>query len=56
MRSPRFLLPFSALALLLGSCARHETAVESGNRDQVLHLGNRLRAVDWRQPWLEPAK
>ena len=46
MRSSRLLLPFSALALLLGSCARHETAVESGNRDQVLHLGNRDEPAD----------
>src|SRR4051812_2332672 len=23
------------------SCARHENAVESGNRDQILHLGNK---------------
>ncbi len=46
MRSRRFLLPFSAFALLLGSCTKHETAVEAGNREQVLHLGNHDEPAD----------
>lgn len=46
--SRRFLAPLTALALLLlpGGCARHETAVESGTRGQILHLGNRDEPAD----------
>jgi oligopeptide transport system substrate-binding protein len=32
--------------LTLFGCARRETAVESGNRDQILHLGNRDEPAD----------
>lgn len=32
--------------MLLAGCARHETAVESGTRDQILHLGNRDEPAD----------
>ena len=46
MPARRFLLPLSILALLWGGCARHETAVESGTRDQILHLGNRDEPAD----------
>ena len=42
----RCLLPLSAFALLLGSCARHETAVESGTRAQILHVGNKDEPAD----------
>lgn len=39
-------LVFTILLGLLASCARHETAVESGTRDQILHLGNRDEPAD----------
>jgi len=44
----RFPIPLPALALIavLAGCARHETAVESGTRDQILHFGNRDEPAD----------
>jgi oligopeptide transport system substrate-binding protein len=43
----RHLLSSGGLALLaLAGCAKHETAVEAGNRAQVLHLGNRDEPAD----------
>jgi len=42
----RLFLPLTALALLLGGCAKRETAVESGTRDQILHLGNKDEPAD----------
>ena len=44
-RFPASLATFAVLLLLAG-CARHETAVESGTRDQVLHLGNHDEPAD----------
>jgi len=38
--SPIFALSLACLAVLAGACARRETPVQAGNRDQVLHLGN----------------
>ncbi len=46
MPSRRFLLPLSAFGLLLGGCAKHETAVESGARAQILHVGNKDEPAD----------
>jgi oligopeptide transport system substrate-binding protein len=40
------LLSTLAVLVLLAGCARHETAVESGNRDQILHFGNRDEPAD----------
>ncbi len=36
----RYLLLLLALPLLIAGCARRESPVEIGNRDQTLHLGN----------------
>jgi oligopeptide transport system substrate-binding protein len=36
----------AALLGLLAGCARHETAVESGTRGQILHIGNRDEPAD----------
>lgn len=36
-----FPLIISAVLIFSASCARHENSVESGTRDQVLHLGNK---------------
>src|SRR5215470_18043280 len=46
--SKRLLLAIAIALLLLGtsSCSRRETAVESGNRQQVLHLGNLTEPTD----------
>jgi oligopeptide transport system substrate-binding protein len=42
---PRPLFVFAGV-LALSGCARHETAVAEGNRDQVLHMGNKDEPVD----------
>ncbi len=42
--SPAALLIASALTLI--GCSRHESAVESGNRQQILHLGNLTEPSD----------
>jgi oligopeptide transport system substrate-binding protein len=34
------------LSALLGSCHKSETAVASGNRDQIIHIGNLTEPVD----------
>ncbi|MCE9614906.1 MAG: peptide ABC transporter substrate-binding protein [Lentisphaerae bacterium] len=34
------LLGFALLALTVTACARRETPVQAGNRDQILHIGN----------------
>ena len=37
----------AALLALLGSgCTQRDTAVESGNRDQVIHIGNLTEPTD----------
>ena len=46
MPLPRLSPALAGLALVLGGCARHETAVESGNRAQILHVGNRDEPAD----------
>lgn len=48
---PRFpallrLLTVAALAGLLAACGKRGTAVESGNRDQVIHIGNLSEPTD----------
>jgi len=40
------ILFISAWALATAGCARRETAVETGVRDQVLHIGNRDEPAD----------
>jgi oligopeptide transport system substrate-binding protein len=40
------LCTLALLVISLASCARHETAVESGNRSQTLHYGNRDEPAD----------
>jgi oligopeptide transport system substrate-binding protein len=42
----RALVLLGTAALVPAGCARHETAVESGTRDQVLHLGNKDEPAD----------
>lgn len=43
----RFLpLALGGLTLLAGGCSKPETRVESGNREQVLHLGNKSEPQD----------
>jgi len=39
-RSPVFVLSLACLVLLTSGCGRRETPVQTGIRDQVLHLGN----------------
>lgn len=34
------------LAILLAACAKRETPVEHGNRNQILHLGNQVEPAD----------
>jgi oligopeptide transport system substrate-binding protein len=43
---PRRLALFLSVFLAAAGCARHETLVESGNRDQVLHFGNKDEPSD----------
>ena len=45
---PPFSRLFAATLLLFGwsACAKHETAVESGNRNQVIHIGNLIEPTD----------
>jgi oligopeptide transport system substrate-binding protein len=42
----RRLVPILAGALAMAGCARHETLVETGTRDQVLHFGNKDEPSD----------
>jgi oligopeptide transport system substrate-binding protein len=43
---PRRVALFLSVFLAAAGCARHETLVESGNRDQVLHFGNKDEPSD----------
>ena len=36
----------ASIVFLVGGCSKHETAVTSGNRDQIIHIGNLTEPAD----------